>query len=59
MGTRIVHKSTEAVVEERAKNHKPTTSHIHLKACQPSDSPNPSKAYGKKAGEEVKIPASA
>jgi hypothetical protein len=45
--------------EEQAKIHKAMSIHIHQCSFLPSDSPNLSKAYVKKAGEEVKNPISA
>jgi hypothetical protein len=45
--------------EEQAKIHKPMSIHIHRYSFLPSDSPNPSKVYAKKAVEEVKNPISA
>jgi hypothetical protein len=45
--------------EEQAKIHKATSIHIHRYSFLPFDSPNPSKAYVKKAVEEVKNPISA
>jgi hypothetical protein len=51
----MIHKSTsELEGEEQAKIHKATSIHIHRYSSQPSDSPNPSKVYAKKAVEEVK-----
>ena len=52
---RMIHKSTSALEgEERAKIHKANSIHIHRGSFQPSDFQDPSKAYAKKAVEEVK-----
>lgn len=54
------HNSTEGLEgQEQAKIHKAMSIHIHQCSFLQSDSPNPSKAYVKKAVEEVKNPISA
>jgi hypothetical protein len=58
-GTPTIHKSTSALEAERAKIHKANSIHIHPGSFLPSDSRDPSKAYVKKAEEEVKNPISA